>query len=326
MAEEGEEGGGAWLVALHAGAGRHGRPQERALLDLLRAALARARSELLCGPRDGRNPSGSRWSENEATPALRAAVGALGELERSELSNCGNGASLTEFGRVECEASVVCGRSKLLGACSGVRGVKEPSALALKLLEQAAGSEGVKEFPGAERGRQPPLVVAGDHARELARGFGLETARDDELEQFQVTDAAKTHWEKWKKLIEGEDAAASGDAEDLNDRMDTVGAVVMDQFGNVAAALSSGGIAFKTPGRVGLAGCPGIGCTASNVCCHEENNDSRPSRKRRRGDLNSFAVACSGRGEHFIRSGMLAKLSRRLEKTTSVETALRLVV
>lgn len=33
--------------------------------------------------------------------------------------------------------------------------------------------------------------------------------------------------------------------------LDTVGAVVVDQQGNVAAAVSSGGLAMKHPGRVG---------------------------------------------------------------------------
>lgn len=33
--------------------------------------------------------------------------------------------------------------------------------------------------------------------------------------------------------------------------LDTVGAIVVDQDGNVAAAVSSGGLAMKHPGRVG---------------------------------------------------------------------------
>lgn len=36
--------------------------------------------------------------------------------------------------------------------------------------------------------------------------------------------------------------------------LDTVGAVVVDLEGNVAAAVSSGGLAMKHPGRVGQVG------------------------------------------------------------------------
>lgn len=38
--------------------------------------------------------------------------------------------------------------------------------------------------------------------------------------------------------------------------LDTVGAVVVDLEGNVAAAVSSGGLAMKHPGRVGQVGLP----------------------------------------------------------------------
>ena len=46
--------------------------------------------------------------------------------------------------------------------------------------------------------------------------------------------------------------------------LDTVGAIAVDQFGNVASAVSSGGIMFKDPGRVGQASVYGAGCFAEN--------------------------------------------------------------
>ncbi|RLN98281.1 hypothetical protein BBJ28_00003552 [Nothophytophthora sp. Chile5] len=302
-----------WLLAVHVGAGHYGATNEPAYLALMRSAL-----------------EGGRDAIAQADPALTAAQVAtrlLSCFERSPLTNAGLGSNLTEQRRVECEASVVCGKSRLVGACAAVQGVQEPSALAWKLLEQAAM---VDEPSGAETstafafGRQPPLVVVGDHARVLARDFGLETAKEasEELDMYQVTPQAERQWEKWHKRFLGHTIeSAEEQEEDPERRLDTVGAICMDPMGNVAAALSSGGVAYKVPGRVGLAGCPRMGCNAANAIVKPS------SRKRKRGaekqTKNAFAVACTGRGEHLIRSNFVPELSRRLAKSTDLERAMR---
>jgi beta-aspartyl-peptidase (threonine type) len=46
---------------------------------------------------------------------------------------------------------------------------------------------------------------------------------------------------------------------------DTVGAVALDQFGNLAAGTSTGGTLSKAPGRVGDSSLIGCGCYADNL-------------------------------------------------------------
>ncbi|KAE9276417.1 hypothetical protein PF008_g29097, partial [Phytophthora fragariae] len=299
-------------LAVHSGAGRYGASNEAAYLSLLRCALEsthRVISSASCPP-----------------TAAEMAAHLLQSFELSRLTNAGLGANLTEQGRVECEASVACGETHSVSCCGAVRGVRRPSALALRLLQQATRVEEGDANATFAFGRQPPLVVVGDHARQLARDFGLETATDAELDEFQVTDRAQQHWDKWRRRFRGAETEAEGDEE----RLDTVGAICMDPRGNVAAALSSGGVALKVPGRLGLAGCPRMGCDAANAV--DGRGDGNGSRKRKRSSRgqnkakNAFAVACTGRGEQFVRSNLVGALARRLARSSDVERALRKAV
>ncbi|XP_010077042.1 PREDICTED: LOW QUALITY PROTEIN: threonine aspartase 1-like, partial [Pterocles gutturalis] len=80
--------------------------------------------------------------------------------------------------------------------------------------------------------------------------------------------------------------------------LDTVGAVVIDQEGNVAAAVSSGGLALKHPGRVGQAALYGCGCWAENTGVHTPY---------------STAVSTSGCGEHLVRTILARECSWALQ-------------
>ncbi len=101
--------------------------------------------------------------------------------------------------------------------------------------------------------------------------------------------------------------------------LDTVGAVIMDGFGRVACAASSGGIAMKVPGRVGHAAVFGAGVWADEwmppsngkTDAMLESADCVPSV--------SFGCCTTGAGEMLIRN-LLAKSSAAhfLPKDTSV--------
>ncbi|KAG8186916.1 hypothetical protein JTE90_000389, partial [Oedothorax gibbosus] len=72
-----------------------------------------------------------------------------------------------------------------------------------------------------------------------------------------------------------------------NSLLDTVGAVCVDDSGTVSAAVSSGGLLLKIPGRIGQAATFGAGCWAQN-----STTTDKPS------------IACSvtGVGEYLIKT------------------------
>ncbi|KAJ5656427.1 hypothetical protein N7507_008377, partial [Penicillium longicatenatum] len=74
------------------------------------------------------------------------------------------------------------------------------------------------------------------------------------------------------------------DKEDLI--TDTVGAIAIDKFGNIAAGSSSGGIGMKHPGRIGPAALIGVGTHVIPVDPTDETKST-------------VAVVASGTGEHI---------------------------
>ncbi|KAJ6102514.1 hypothetical protein N7486_004941 [Penicillium sp. IBT 16267x] len=83
------------------------------------------------------------------------------------------------------------------------------------------------------------------------------------------------------------DSYATNPRSDKEDSItDTVGAIAVDKFGNIAAGSSSGGIGMKHPGRIGPAALIGIGTHVIPV----DPTDSSQS---------AVAVVASGTGEHI---------------------------
>ena len=178
--------------------------------------------------------------------ALDAVVAAITLMENSPLFNAGKGAVLNDRGQVEMDASIMDGKDLNAGAVAGVHHVKNPILAARAVMENS-----------------PHVLLSCKGADEFAAKQGLETADSS----YFVT---KRRYDSYRKLKEQKKL----------DKHGTVGCVVLDRYGNLAAGTSTGGMMMKSYGRVGDSPIIGAGTYADNSTC---------------------AVSCTGHGEYFIR-------------------------
>jgi len=202
--------------------------------------------------------------------ALDAVVAAVELLEDDPAFDAGRGSVLSAEGRVQLDAGLMDGRTLHVGAVAGLHRISHPIRLARAVLERSGHHLLVAE--GAER---------------FARDQGFELV---DPETFVV--------ERERARYADFLAGRLGTADDF--AHDTVGAVALDEDGQIAAGNSTGGVAFSLPGRVGDAPLPGVGYVA----------DSR-----------SGGVACTGWGEHILRVGLATRALVALEGGASAQDA-----
>lgn len=184
-------------------------------------------------------------------------------LEDDSLFNAGRGAVFTSSGTVELDASIMDGRDLSSGAVAGVTIIKNPISLARLVMEKTEH-----------------VLFAGKGADELGKQLGVEIV---EPKYFFV----QKRYEDLKKMLE----KIKG----------TVGCVVIDQFGNIAAGTSTGGRTGKMPGRVGDSPLINAGTYANNKTC---------------------GVSATGIGELFIKNTAAFNISALMEyKGFSLEEA-----
>ncbi|XP_054552249.1 threonine aspartase 1 isoform X4 [Talpa occidentalis] len=236
------------FVLVHAGAGYHSESKAKEYKHVCKRACQKAIEKLQAGAL--------------ATDAVTAA---LVELEDSPFTNAGMGSNLNLLGEIECDASIMDGKSLNFGAVGALSGIKNPVSVANRLL-----CEGQKGKLSA--GRIPPCFLVGEGAYRWAVDHGIPSCPPNIMttrfslaafkrnkRKLELAERVETDFIQLKKRRQ------SSEKENDSGTLDTVGAVVVDHEGNVAAAVSSGGLALKHPGRVGQAAHYGCGCWAENT-------------------------------------------------------------
>ncbi len=179
-------------------------------------------------------------------------------LEDSPLFNAGKGSVFNSEGKNEMDAAIMDGSTLMAGSVAGITTVKNPITAAYAVMTKSAH-----------------VMMIGKGAEKFAADQGLEI-----VDPSYFFDS--TRYKQWLKVKNGEGSkqAMYFDPIIKDLKFGTVGAVALDQFGNISAGTSTGGMTNKKYGRVGDAPIIGAGTYANNATC---------------------GVSATGWGEYFIR-------------------------
>ncbi|MCY1044226.1 isoaspartyl peptidase/L-asparaginase [Corallococcus sp. bb12-1] len=287
-----------WGLVIHGGAGVISREnlspeREAAMRAVLTQALQAGHAVLAKGGR-----------------SLDAVTAAIHVLEDSPYFNAGKGAVFNHDGVNELDAALMDGKTRAAGAVAGVRHIQNPIDLARLVMEKSPHVMMVGD--GAEAFAQSqgmPLVDAKYFYTE-ERWQGLQRALEQEKAKAAppvtpgqppatqpppVTPGAAPVPPAQPPVTPGTSPASSlepgVDPVTGDHKFGTVGAVALDQEGNLAAGTSTGGMTNKRFGRVGDSPIIGAGTYADERC----------------------AVSATGHGEFFIRYTVARDICARVE-------------
>lgn len=185
-------------------------------------------------------------------------------LENDSLFNAGKGAVLTYEGAASLDASIMDGQTLEAGAVAGVSCIKNPITAALSVMQHS-----------------PHVLLSGAGADEFAKSTGSVCVNPS---YFLIPSKLRT--------LEGIRKEQAKQDSLQNHKMGTVGCVVRDREGNIAAGTSTGGMMAKRYGRIGDSPIIGAGTYANNQ---------------------SAGISCTGHGEYFIRNVIAYQLAHRVE-------------
>jgi len=191
-------------------------------------------------------------------------------LEDDPKFNAGKGAVFNADGINELDASIMDGRDRNAGSVAGVSFVKNPIRLAREVMDNSRH-----------------VMLQGDGAEIFAFDQGIETT---ELDWFHTD----RRWQQLQDKLNSQHGDYKPFTGEPETRFGTVGVVVKDNCGNLAAGTSTGGLTAKRWGRVGDTPIIGAGTYADNHYC---------------------AVSATGTGEYFIRATVARDICARREFT-----------
>ena len=202
--------------------------------------------------------------------SLEAVITAIKIMEDSPLFNAGRGAVFTNEGKNELDASIMDGSNLMAGSVAGVTTIKNPITAAYAVMTLSEH-----------------VMLVGQGAEKFADEQGLE--RVDPSYFFD-----STRYKQFLRLKQKELGTEANlvDPYTKDKKFGTVGAVALDQYGNIAAGTSTGGMNNKKYGRVGDAPIIGAGTYADNSSC---------------------GVSATGWGEYFIRLSVAHDISSMMK-------------
>lgn len=194
--------------------------------------------------------------------AMDAITATIMVMEDNPNFNAGKGAVFTWDKTNELDSSIMDGSDRSAGAAAGINGTKNPILLAR-----------------AVKDKSPHVMLSGAGANQFSREQGLEQVPPDYY-------ATPKRLEQIERVL-----AKEVSAKDIDYKFGTVGAVAMDNKGNMAAGTSTGGMTGKRWGRIGDSPIIGAGTYADDRAC---------------------AVSATGSGEYFIRVGVAHEICTRI--------------